>query len=176
MTTAIDVAKYIRSRMNLNGEVQLQKLVYYVQAWSLAWDGRPMFDEPIEAWRMGPVVRSLRYRMDPADATALSDEQRATVDAVVEFYGRHHGGALIDMTHAERPWADVWESRPEGHDRCDDEITHEAMRRFYTKLALTSRDVPSRNPVARVASSSEAMQVAAANAERWRETLAILAQ
>ena len=39
MATAIDVMKYIKSQKSITGEVQLQKLVYYSQAWSLAWDG-----------------------------------------------------------------------------------------------------------------------------------------
>lgn len=169
--------KYIKSQMSTNGEVQLQKLVYYAQAWSLAWDGRPLFPERIEAWRMGPVVRAIRYRSEePADPEALNDEARATVDAVVEFYGQHAGSALAEKTHDEPPWRQAWERRPTGSDTSTEEISHEAMRAFYSHLAITQSDVPRRRPVHVTASDTKVRQAAAANAERWRETLAILAQ
>lgn len=176
MATAIDVAKYIKAKQHVYGDVQLQKLVYYAQAWSLAWDGRPLFEERVEAWRMGPVVRALRFRHDDPDDSVLTDAERSTVDAVLEFYGDHNGQALAHRSHSESPWADAWEKRPEGSDRCSEEITHEAMRRYYTRLALTSEATPTREPVTVDADPEEALRIAAANAERWRETLAILAQ
>lgn len=40
----------------------LQKLVYYSQAWHLVWEERRLFEEPIEAWVNGPVVRELYRR------------------------------------------------------------------------------------------------------------------
>ncbi|WP_340375862.1 type II toxin-antitoxin system antitoxin SocA domain-containing protein [Streptomyces sp. SS7] len=35
--------------------MKLQKLVYYCQAWHLAWEGRALFPEAIQAWASGPV-------------------------------------------------------------------------------------------------------------------------
>lgn len=35
--------------------MKLQKLVYYCQAWHLAWEGRALFPEAIHAWASGPV-------------------------------------------------------------------------------------------------------------------------
>ncbi len=78
MATSLDVAAYILRANGGPDECQmraksLQKLVYYAQVWSMVWDGRPLFTEPVEAWRDGPVVggstlpigastRSPRYR------------------------------------------------------------------------------------------------------------------
>ena len=39
--------------------MKLQKLVYYCQAWSLAWDDVPLFDEDFPAWANGPVCPEL---------------------------------------------------------------------------------------------------------------------
>ena len=36
--------------------LKLQKLLYYAQAWHLAFFGAPLFDEDFEAWVHGPVV------------------------------------------------------------------------------------------------------------------------
>lgn len=176
MATAVDVMKYIRSQMSVSGEVQLQKLMYYSQAWSLAWDGTPLFPERIEAWRMGPVVPAIRYRIDPGDGTVLSDAERATVDAVIAFYGPSHGAALRDRTHREQPWREVWGDRP-GDGSCNDEIPHDLMRRYYTEQSVDAQeDVPTRRSVHTPSDDNELLEIARANATRWHETLAILAQ
>lgn len=176
MTSAVEVVKYIKSQMTPMGETQLHKLAYYSQAWSLAWDGKPLFNDRIEAWRNGPVAPTLRYRAVPPDAEALSPQERATVDAVIEFYGRFHGAKLGDMTHAERPWAEAWDKRPEGSTRCTEPITHEAMRHFYTELALSDEEKPVRRAVTQSVSNDEVLEVAAANAQRWAKTLELLSQ
>lgn len=59
MTTVCDVAAYILKRAGPMTAWKLQKLVYYSQAWSLVWDERPMFQEPIQAWANGPVCPAL---------------------------------------------------------------------------------------------------------------------
>ena len=56
MTTAYEIASHIRSRHEFSGEIQMHKLLYYAQAWSLAWDGVPLFDGRIEAWKNGPCL------------------------------------------------------------------------------------------------------------------------
>ena len=65
-TSVFDVAEYILGKHAVehpdNPEMttmKLQKLIYYCQAWSLAWDGDPMFPEEFEAWASGPVVPTL---------------------------------------------------------------------------------------------------------------------
>jgi uncharacterized phage-associated protein len=39
--------------------MKLQKLVYYAHSWWLAYKNEPLFDDDIEAWPWGPVVRNL---------------------------------------------------------------------------------------------------------------------
>ena len=41
------------------GHMKLQKLVYIAYGWYLALTGEKLFHEPIQAWKHGPVVRSL---------------------------------------------------------------------------------------------------------------------
>src|SRR5690625_848393 len=111
-TTAADVAAYINTQTRVTGRVQLQKLLYYVQAWSLAWDGSPIFDDEIEAWEKGPVVRAV-YDGHRGDISRVSEDARRTVDAVLKFYGRFYGSALIERTHSEKPWQESWTELPE---------------------------------------------------------------
>lgn len=87
MTTAHQVARYMASRKHLGGKRVLHRLLYYVQAWSLARDGVPMFGDPIEAHDHGPVVRDVPdddLTPDP-DAT-LTAQQKADIDAVLDHY------------------------------------------------------------------------------------------
>src|SRR3982074_2117927 len=113
MCTCHDVAAYILSKKGIVSAMKLQKLVYYCQAWSLVWDDRPMFNEPIQAWANGPVVYDLyekhRGRFQVADwpwgnPKELDDDARETVDAVLEFYGAKSAQWLSDLTHKEDPW------------------------------------------------------------------------
>lgn len=96
--------------------MKLQKLVYYSQAWHLADHGTQLFDDPIEAWSDGPVVRRLwqrhigaqsarGYRFGSADR--LSDADRALIAEVVQRYGRLSGDELSAISHDERPWLDA---------------------------------------------------------------------
>ena len=59
MATVFDVAFYILDKLGDMSTMKLQKLCYYAQAWSLAWDGVPLFNEDFQAWANGPVCREL---------------------------------------------------------------------------------------------------------------------
>jgi uncharacterized phage-associated protein len=122
--------------------MKLQKLLYYAQAWSLVWDDAPLFTDPIEAWANGPVVPSIydghRGRfIVPAwpegDPSVLSATQKATVDAVLEFYGDKTSQWLSDLTHAEYPWRDARQGLSPS-DRGNNEITQAAMAEYYGSL------------------------------------------
>ncbi|MDR1166886.1 MAG: DUF4065 domain-containing protein [Deltaproteobacteria bacterium] len=41
--------------------LKIQKTLYFAQGWRLAHFGYPLFEDPIEAWKHGPVARSV-YR------------------------------------------------------------------------------------------------------------------
>lgn len=111
--TASDVASALLSQLGPMSAMKLQKLVYYVQATSLARDHVPAFDEDIQAWRDGPVVRSLYERH--AGTREVSDVRDATdshldprlweiVIDVVDRYGPLEAEELSDISHREEPW------------------------------------------------------------------------
>lgn len=146
MGNANDVAAYILSKTGPLSAMKLQKLCYYSQAWSLVWDEEPLFDERIEAWQNGPVVRSLyaqhrgQYTVSTwpsGDSGALTSDQQATIDAVIDAYAKLTAQQLSDMTHSEGPWIEARVGVPLG-ERSEAEITHASMRSFYASLA--SRD------------------------------------
>lgn len=144
MCTVYDVAAYILKKCGPMTHLKLQKLVYYSQAWSLVWDEKPLFPEPIEAWANGPVVprlfNRLRQRFE-VDARILgcgspgkmNKRQKATVDGVLDFYGERDSQYLSDLTHMEDPWKDAREGLAPGS-RGSREITHAAMAEYYSSL------------------------------------------
>ena len=58
--SARQVAQFMISFSHEHGDpisnLKLQKLLYYAQAWFLALQDKPLFDERIEAWAHGPVA------------------------------------------------------------------------------------------------------------------------
>jgi uncharacterized phage-associated protein len=141
MPTASDVAEYILRKQSTLASMKLQKLVYYAQAWSLAWDEEPLFPDPIEAWANGPVVPALysRHRGQFKVSTVngcpidLTDAQRETIDIVLHFYGDKSSQWLSDLTHKEDPWIDARQGLALGQ-RGNQEITHAAMAEYYGSL------------------------------------------
>lgn len=143
MVTSLDLAVYILSKQGQMTAMKLQKLVYYSQAWSLVWDDKPLFDDPIEAWANGPVVPKLyskhrgKFLLEandiPGDPEVLGADERETVDAVLSFYGDKSSQWLSQLTHAEPPWAEAREGLRPGQ-RGNREITHAAMAEYYGSL------------------------------------------
>lgn len=141
MPSVHDVAAYILSRRSPLTAMKLQKLVYYCQAWSLVWDEAPIFDEDIEAWANGPVVRDLyerhrgMFRVFTWDGNpdALNADEKQTVDKVVEFYGNLSSQELSNLTHQERPWR-LARKGMSSDERGSNVITLASMHEYYSSL------------------------------------------
>lgn len=143
MPTVFDVAEYILAKLGEMSAMKLQKLIYYSQAWTLAWTDRPLFEEEIEAWAKGPVVPALyeRHRgiflLTPGffggNPENLNVEQKGVVDKVLDFYGPKDPQWLSGLTHLESPWKDAREGMsPE--ERGNRIISKAAMSEYYSAL------------------------------------------
>lgn len=144
MANVHDVAAYILEQRGAMSAMKLQKLVYYSQAWHLVWEERPLFDDAIEAWANGPVVRELyrghrgRYVVDEwsqGNAAALVDDERSSIDAVLDFYGDRGAHWLSELTHREAPWREARREAGLGSgERGSVEISQAAMAEYYDGL------------------------------------------
>ena len=140
MANVFDVAKYVLEKRGTMSAMKLQKLCYYAQAWALVWDDAPLFDEEFEAWANGPVCRELfyktqgQYSVSADDETGgignLTDNQRDTIDKVLEHYAGHNAQWLSQLTHMEDPWNKARADVPAG-ESCDRIITKESMALYY---------------------------------------------
>ena len=138
---AIDIAKKIVCRTDVEhgdtiSNLKLQKLLYYMQGFHLAWFGTPFFNEPIEAWTYGPVVPVVfqefkKYSgraINPAnytDSLVLPDERQLLFDMVYKEYSRFSAVALMNMTHSDGPWK---------NHKMGERMTSDEIRDFFQSL------------------------------------------
>ena len=150
MATIDDACDYIISKTAEEGHglslLKLQKLLYYCQAWHLAFGRGPLFPGKFQAWVHGPVnrmiydrFRSSKHLYSPVSRADIQEdfsyermkaEERAHIDAVLEVYARFTGDQLEAMTHQEEPW--IAARGPISlHERCENDIDEALMQRFY---------------------------------------------
>ena len=135
---AIDIAKKIICKTDVEhgdtlSNLKLQKLLYYMQGFHLAFFDEPFFNESIEAWTYGPVVPVVfqefkKYKkrsINPDnyhDDLVLTDDEQQMFDMVYSEYNRYSAVALMNMTHTEGPWK---------NHGMGDVITNEELRAFF---------------------------------------------
>lgn len=117
--TAKDVAKYIIHKCTSENKpisnLQLQKILYYVQAVFLKERSCALFSDEIEAWQFGPVVRSVYRAYCGYGAAAIyerkepekpfSADEMELIDKVVREKMSKKPWDLVNETHAVgKPW------------------------------------------------------------------------
>lgn len=103
--------------------MQLIKLIYIADGWSLALLGMPLANEYAEAWQYGPVYRSVYNEFSgigssPVKARAtvcgtnipidsdFSDDEDRVLRMVVNSYGKLSAFTLSNLTHQpDTPWS-----------------------------------------------------------------------
>jgi uncharacterized phage-associated protein len=148
---AIEVARFLvylayrEEEPDFLSHLRLQKLLYYVQGWSLALRSKPMFVERVEAWAHGPVVPVVYHAFsgfgfqpillrDIGLPANLVDEEMQFIGSVWQQYKQFSASSLREMTHKESPWMNARVGLGPA-DRCEKEITQKAMRDFFSMLA-----------------------------------------
>jgi len=123
--------------------LKLQKLLYYVQGWSLALFGKASFYEEVQAWVHGPVVPAAFYEYKhfrwnpisiPAEEIPMDSKELEHIQNVLNVYGDLSATQLESISHEESPWIDARRGLdPKAISR--NIITHEAMMAYFSKLA-----------------------------------------
>lgn len=140
---------YILANYGKMSHLKLQKLLYYVQAFHLAYFGAPLIDDTFEAWLHGPVSKkvfdslkdsSLLYnditfegdteKINDAVKFQLASEQLDLIQDVLSEYATLSGTQLENLTHSEQPWIDARKECDFG-DACRVVIPNEVMAVYY---------------------------------------------
>ena len=108
----LDIAKKIIAKTDVEvgdtiSNLKLQKLLYYMQGYHLAFFDTELFCEDIVAWQYGPVVQEVYYKYDEFGKGAidipknndniisLTDEQENLFNSVYKEYNQFSASALI---------------------------------------------------------------------------------
>ncbi|MDR1313648.1 MAG: DUF4065 domain-containing protein [Deltaproteobacteria bacterium] len=138
INSAIAVANWFigKNREEPSGltHLKLQKMLYFAQGWHLAYFNVPLFEDPIEAWKYGPVIRSVYralngrpksedltdliegYVLHGADYTAWGipvmtsrdDDTDEFMRFIWKSYSKMEAWKLVSISHAKNsPWDKV---------------------------------------------------------------------
>ncbi len=74
--SVVDIANKIIANTDIHqGEtisnLKLQKMLYYMQGFFIAVFDKKLFEEPIEAWQYGPVVRAVYFHFKEFGPAAI---------------------------------------------------------------------------------------------------------
>jgi uncharacterized phage-associated protein len=125
--------------------MQLQKILYYTQGYSLGMSGEKMFDDPIMAWEHGPVAAEVyrqfkKYggrKILPPESVDIPEDIIGVLDVVVTQKSALSAAALRNDTHKEMPYASTAR---------DTEIAPLKMENFFSGLFWTSDEEDSYEP------------------------------
>ncbi|PKM80288.1 MAG: hypothetical protein CVU89_14445 [Firmicutes bacterium HGW-Firmicutes-14] len=123
--SALEVAKWFikndldNPRNKYDGNMKIQKLLYFAQLIHLALYGDVLFDDPILAYENGSVVEHVRqrYKNDNSEFVAeaknanivLTDEEQNTLILTAEIFGKLSASELSDLNHLHRGWREALE-------------------------------------------------------------------
>lgn len=118
---ALDVAKYVINKCTVDSQpisnLQLQKILYFLQKKYLMDIGDRLFYDDIEAWQFGPVVPEAYYQYCGFGSMAirmkytvnLDAEDAEVIDTIVEEKRNKRPWDLVEETHAEgKAWSEVY--------------------------------------------------------------------
>ena len=137
--------------------VHILKLTYICHGWTLALNDVPLIREKVEAWKYGPVIRTLysafrKYGASPithlssydtsiSDTNAVEawkgstgrelDGERDVLDGVLDEYGGFTAVDLIRITHRrDSPWGQCYDKS-----RRDTVIPDYVTKEYYRGIA-----------------------------------------
>jgi len=151
-TSALDIAKYFIWKAKSEGKAisnkKLQKLLYYSQAWSMVFDGKPLFKEDIEAWIHGPAIKPVydKYKkfgfnsIDEkiSDAEIKGIPSLELLDSIWTTYGNYDAGYLEQLSHSEEPWQ-IARQNLDAADSSSNVISLTDMKNYYNRVLKEAR-------------------------------------
>jgi len=142
------VAKHIIAMVGDITPLALQKILYYIQGFSLSLLDREMFSDSCEAWVHGPVYREIYdrfsyYSFNAIESSEFDDYQDIKIDAdelklidqVVKNFGCYSGKMLEKMTHSSLPWINAREGLEE-FEVSNRKINNEDILNYFKEINI----------------------------------------
>ncbi len=147
--SAIDVANYFVRRAIHDGRpltpMQVLKLTFLAHGWTLAWTSAPLINEPVQAWKYGPVIPSVYYAFNKYGAAhifqptqpvdALPQEVKNRIEKIYVFYSPYTGSQLSALTHKKGSSWDKIAGKFTDYFPMSLEIPDSLIEEYYKELA-----------------------------------------
>lgn len=144
------LSDYIIKHYGPMSHLKLQKLLFYCDAYHLAYFGTDLIPDKFEAWVHGPVCRkvydsfkdklvlyadiSYCYNEGDVDVDAeferLTSDQKSLLNDILSTLSTWTGLELERATHSEAPWRNARIGYGEA-DKCEVEISKSETELFY---------------------------------------------
>lgn len=145
------LASYVIFKIQKASHLKIQKLLYYIQWFHLAYFDEPIIKDDFQAWVHGPVSRVLfdklklhslihteiEYKRNDWEEdieenikSLISQEQFELINEVLKAYWDLSWLELENLTHNETPWKETrqWFSNWE---KCEKIIPKELLKSFF---------------------------------------------
>lgn len=149
---SMDLASYILAKLGPMTHLKLQKLVYYCEAYHLAYFEQSLIKDPFQAWVHGPVSVKLWVALKDkaniydglkvkADATpgivkktkeTLSKDQFEMINDLLKEFGKKTSYELECLTHEEEPWIEARKGTPP-NEKSKAVLSKKTMEKYYKK-------------------------------------------
>jgi uncharacterized phage-associated protein len=156
---ALEVSNIILTHFDYIGDLitnkKLQKLLYYVEAWSLVYHSS-LVEEDFEAWVHGPVIPDVYQQFKGFGYSAIKNEysvgqtasekmrnllgaakleqvQKDLIFAVLHKYGSLTSYQLETLSHSEPPWLEARKGFKD-FDHSSTVIDKGLMKSYYSSL------------------------------------------
>lgn len=115
----LSVISYIFEKAREVTPLALQKMLYFIEGFFMAFYNTTLYKEDCVAWLHGPVYEAVydifkTFKFSPIDDLRfvilknrfndLSQREKEVIDLIVDSFGMYSGKALEVITHKEEPW------------------------------------------------------------------------
>ncbi|EHW9790786.1 SocA family protein [Listeria innocua] len=152
------IIDYCREKEYELNNLKLQKLLYYAQAKFLVSKSRPLFEEAIEKWKLGPVVPEVYHiyksygakniispekrieiifnkkgelKFENIILEEISTEDKQILNMVIDKYATFNPFELVNMTHRHEIWKKDKEKIQDG--QITVKYSNKEIREFFSK-------------------------------------------
>lgn len=115
---ALYVAKYILAKCTDDSHsisnLQLQKILYYVQYEFLTKYDKPLFDDDFEAWKFGPVIPAVYYNYTGGGALKIISKENPNSFDLLEYRQKEAINTVVETQRSKYPWDLVSQTHKDG--------------------------------------------------------------
>jgi uncharacterized phage-associated protein len=153
MVDALDYAMFFMqkkldsTRNSFDGNMKLQKLLFFANFISLAERDVPLFNDEMLAYKQGCVVEEIRlkYKNDCSSLVnessrfmpMFSQDERDVLDLTIDIFGKLSARELSDINHSFTFWNNAYNNSIQGngyYDKSKSVVAIDEMRKELTKM------------------------------------------